>query len=101
MAPRVSSRGAHISRHYFHERISGSLREVTAHSPLGTPTIIGAIADISTGIPSASFVTGVLKPETAEPMTQVPRPNDKATRIRFSAPASSPRQQMVQSVCRK
>ncbi len=30
MSPRVPSRGAHTSRHYFHERILGSLREVIA-----------------------------------------------------------------------
>src|ERR1035437_3729603 len=73
------------SRHYIRVRIRGSLREAAADSSLGTPTMIGAIADISAGIPSSSLISGVLRPETAEPMTQVPRPMEKAASIRFSA----------------
>lgn len=56
------------------EIISGALRGTGGVTPAGIPTIIGAMVVISAGIFSSAFHSGVFSAETANPMTQVPRP---------------------------
>jgi hypothetical protein len=60
--------------HYFQKRTSGSLRAVGSVSPLGTPTMIGAMGVNSSGIPSSALMSGVFSAGTAAPMMQVPSP---------------------------
>jgi len=71
--------------HCFQARIKGSFLEMAAVSPLGTPTIIGATALNSAGMPSFAFTPGVFSAATEEPMTQLPNPMAQAASIRFSA----------------
>jgi hypothetical protein len=54
-------------------------------APAGIPTTIGATASMSGGMPSPAFISGRFSPDTAAPMTQVPRPRSVAASIRFSA----------------
>src|ERR1019366_1623772 len=77
--------GASGAAHCFQARIKGSFLEVVAVSPLGTPTMIGATALNSAGMPSFAFTSGVFSAATAEPMTQLPSPMAQAASIRFSA----------------
>ncbi len=43
-------------RHYFQASIRGSLRGFAGDASAGTPTMIGAIADTSKGIPSSYLI---------------------------------------------
>jgi len=64
---------------------SGALRGVCGASSLGTPTMIGATARTSAGIPSSAFTSGRLSTGTPNPMQHVPSPIAQAASIRFSA----------------
>lgn len=65
--------------------MSGSLRVEGGISPLGTPTMIGAIALHSAGIPSSVLISGVFKAGTANPITQEPSPMAWAASNKFCA----------------
>ena len=53
-------------------------------TPAGTPTMIGATALNSAGMPSFVFTCDVFSAATEEPMTQLPNPMAQAASIRFS-----------------
>src|SRR5665647_3311404 len=79
---------------YHQARIWGSLRALALASLRGLPTMMGAMAIMSAGMPSSCFTSGRLSALAAEPMTQVPRPIACAISIRFSAASQ-------QSACTK
>ena len=78
--PRETPVGGHIQ-----VRICGGLRDTGGVSPAASPKITGTIAVVPSGIFNSAFHSGVLRVDTAKPMTQVPNPCAQAANSKFSA----------------